>query len=125
MALTVTSRVKSTGVYVVSPVGSLDTNTYDQLEKRLEPILQESPRLIVFDMAGLEYISSMGVRVFVKLKKQLKKTGGTVTMLRLQPQIQKVFEIINALPSVTIFSSIEEMDNYLDLMQRETSEKNG
>jgi hypothetical protein len=36
----------------------------------------------------------------------------------LQPQIKKVFDIIGAPPSVQIFASIAELDEYLDVMQK-------
>jgi len=34
--------------------------------------------------------------------------------INLQPQIKKVFEILNALPSLKVFASIQELDSYLD-----------
>ena len=122
MSLKVTSREKSLGVFIVSPEGSLDTNTYTILEKKVDLLLDTSPRMIIFDLEKLDYISSMGVRVIAKAKKSLKKNEGKVVLLNLQPQIRKVFEIIKALPSEQIFSSIEEMDRYLDSMQKEAPE---
>ena len=71
-------------------------------------------------MAGVNYISSMGVRVVLKAQKELKLRGGSLSLMNLQPQIKKVFEIINALPSMQVFSSIEELDKYLAEMQRQT-----
>ncbi|HAA01965.1 MAG TPA: anti-sigma factor antagonist, partial [Syntrophobacteraceae bacterium] len=101
-------------------VGSLESHTYEVLEKRVEYVLQEGQaKHITLDMAGVEYISSMGVRVVLKTQKQLKQRGGTLSMMNLQPQIKKVFEIINALPSLQVFASIEELDNYLTEMQRQ------
>ena len=38
--------------------------------------------------------------------------------MNLKPQIKKVFEIINALPELNVFRSIEELDAYLDKMQK-------
>ena len=64
----------------------------------------------------------MGVRVIAKAKKSLKKNGGNVVLLKLQPQIKKVFEIIQVLPSEQIFESVKEMDSYLDYMQKKTEE---
>jgi len=37
----------------------------------------------------------------------------------LQPQIQKVFDIIKALPSQQVFSTMRELDDYLDRIQRQ------
>jgi anti-anti-sigma regulatory factor len=50
----------------------------------------------------------------------LKESGGKIVLLNLQPQIREVFDIIKALPCEQIFSSIEEMDEYLDCMQKKT-----
>jgi anti-anti-sigma factor len=71
-------------------------------------------------MNGVTYISSAGVRVILKAKKRLAQNAGSFFMLNLQPQIKKVFEIINALPSLNVFQNIEELDNYLTEMQRRT-----
>ncbi len=118
MSLTVTSREKRTGVFVTHPVGSLDTNTYTILEQRLDLILEVSPNVIVFDMEKLDYISSVGIRVILKANRSLKKHEGQVILINIQPQIEKVFDIIKVLPSQRIFTSVEELDDYLDYMQR-------
>ena len=129
MSLKVTSTEKKsrekgekTGIFIVSPEGSLDTNTYPILEKEVDMILDTSPSMMVFDLEKLDYISSMGVRVIAKAQKFLKKSEGIVTLLNAQPQIRKVFEIIKALPSEQIFESIEEMDKYLDHIQKKALE---
>jgi hypothetical protein len=38
--------------------------------------------------------------------------------MNLQPQIQKVFDILKAIPSLKVFANIQELDEYLDLMQK-------
>jgi anti-sigma B factor antagonist len=123
MSLTVSSSEKMPRVFILSPVGSLDSNTYGVLEKKVEYLVREGQaKLITLDLAGVDYISSMGVRVVLKAQKELKQRGGSLTMMNLQPQIKKVFEIINALPSMQIFSSIQELDHYLTEMQRQTTQ---
>jgi anti-sigma B factor antagonist len=106
---------------MLSPDGRLDTTTYPVLEARVEVVLQEKPHTLVFDMEMLEYISSMGVRVIAKAQKTMKAYNGKVVLLNLQPQIQKVFDIIKALPSQQVFSSMKELDEYLDRMQRQVT----
>jgi len=120
MALTVNSLQKAKGLFIVSPAGSLDSNTYLGLQEEIDKILQEKPNMIVFDMKALDYMSSAGVRVVLKTRNTLQKNGGKITFLNLQPQIKKVFEIINAMPSLKIFTSIRELDEYLDVMQKKT-----
>ena len=119
MSLTVTSRQKMDGVYLLAPSGRLDTSTYTILEQRVDVVLKEQPHTLVFDMETLDYISSMGVRVIARAQKLMKGYNGSVVLLNLQPQIQKVFDIIKALPSQQVFSTMEELDDYLDRMQRQ------
>lgn len=118
MALKVDVKQKARGAYVVYPNGSLDTNTYTILEKKIDSLLKETPNLVVLDMVDLEYLSSAGVRVILKAREALKKSNGQLIFMNLQPQIRKVFDIISALPSMQIFRSVAELDDYLDVMQK-------
>jgi anti-sigma B factor antagonist len=120
MPLSLSSSERSPQVFTLSLAGSLDSNTYSVLEQKVDYLIGEGEaKVINFDMAGVDYISSMGVRVILKAQKDLKKRGGHLTMMNLRPQIERVFKIINALPSLQIFSSIEELDDYLTEMQRQ------
>ena len=123
MSLNVVVSSRKTGVYVVKPEGRLDSDTYLVLEQKIDSLLEPATRVLIMDMSGLDYISSAGVRVLFKAKKGLSGSGGEFMMTNLKPQIRKVFEIINALPSISIFRNIEEADAYLDAMQRREIEK--
>jgi anti-anti-sigma regulatory factor len=58
------------------------------------------------------------VGVIIKTRKIMKNNDGQVLLVNLQPQIEKVLEIIKALPDQRIFNNIEELDGYLDRMQK-------
>ena len=120
MPLKVNSAETRPGVFTVSPIGNLDANTYEILQKPVESILKQSPDVIIFDLEYLDYISSAGVRVLLKTKKVLEGNNGKIMFIHLQPQIKKVFDIINALPTLQVFTSIRELDDYLDAMQKAT-----
>jgi anti-anti-sigma factor len=123
MSLTVTVKEQRVGVFVIFPVGSIDSDTYSILEDRADLILESSPSEIVFDMKSVDYMSSAGIRVILKVGKVLKKNEGKIILVHLQPQVKKVFDIIKALPTMTVFTSVEELDDYLDKMQRKVKEE--
>lgn len=103
----------------VALTGRLDTETTPLLDACLAPILAApTVTALVFDLAALEYISSAGIRAVVKARKALEGRGGRVTLAHLQPAVNKVFEIVRALPAANIFTSDAELDAYLDAMQR-------
>jgi anti-anti-sigma factor len=107
-----------TGVITVKLAGSLDTATAPELERQLVPVLAGDVKELVFNLAGLKFISSAGLRVFSTTRKQLKERGGQAAFIHLQPQIKEVFEIIKALPGVAIFQDVAELDSYLAARQR-------
>jgi anti-anti-sigma factor len=117
MAIKVNTAIKKPGIFVVAPIGSIDATGYALFQEKVTSVLIQSPDVIIFDMEYTDYINSMGIRVLVKTKKAMKQSGGKIMFINLQPQIQKVFEILNALPSLKVFASIQELDSYLDAMQ--------
>ena len=98
--------------------GRLDTHTYEDLDEALAPLLTRHLQSLVLDLAGLEYISSAGIRSIFKARKALAGHGGKVLVVNPQAQIQKVFDVVKAVPMNEIFSSTAEADAYLDAMQR-------
>jgi len=102
----------------VSVGGRLDTHTFEDLDEALAPLLNRRLHSLVLDLSGLEYISSAGIRSIFKARKTLAPHGGKVLLVNPQPQIQKVLDMVKAVPLNEIFSSTAEADAYLDAMQR-------
>jgi len=102
----------------VALTGRLDTHTYAALDDALAPLLGAGPSTLVLDLSGLEYISSAGIRSIFKARKVLAARQGKVLIANPQAQIQKVFDLVKAVPMNEIFASTAEADAYLDAMQR-------
>ncbi len=113
MALDVHTAAKSQGVFIVTPVGSIDGTDRGLLQEKLDALLGQNPETIIFDMAGVDYLNSLGIRLLVKTKKALSSKGGSIAFVHLQLQIKKVFDIINAMPAFKVFASLQEFDDYL------------
>jgi anti-anti-sigma factor len=47
----------------------------------------------VVDMAGVAYISSVGLRALMMAAKQTKVSGGKLAVAALQPVVKEIFEI--------------------------------
>jgi anti-sigma B factor antagonist len=122
MPLTVTVEEKGPGTYVVRPVGSIDANTFATLGVKVDELLEKSPKVLIFDMKDVGFVSSAGIGVVLIAEQSLKPAGGKVLLVNLQPQIKKVFDIVQALPVQQVFSSLEEMDRYLKEIQRKVKE---
>ena len=101
----------------VALVGALNTDTAPAFEERLQSVINKNYAITVLDMKDLDYISSAGLRVIFKAAKQAKVSGNKLAAANRKPHIDKVFEILKALPDMAVFANDEELDEYLDAMQ--------
>ena len=74
-------------------------------------------------MEKVNYVSSAGLAVIFQIKKSIESNGGTLIISGLQPQVKKVMEIVKALPPENVFQSREELDQYLDVIQKKEIRK--
>jgi anti-sigma B factor antagonist len=118
MDLNVSIQQKAPNGFIVSLEGSLDSYTHPLLQDKIDEFLNEATDTITFDMEKLEYISSAGIRVVLKTRNALEENNGDLLIVNMKPKIEKVFDIINALPLMKVFTSIKELDEYLDNIQK-------
>lgn len=123
MKLKIDIQKKEEGVFIINPLGAIDTSTYQEFEDKIFPLIEPSTKVLILDMSGVNYISSMGVSAIIKIKKAVEANKGSLLIANLQPQIKAVFEVIRALPNMTIFKSLDEADQYLDRIQRQEIDK--
>lgn len=98
--------------------GNLDNSTVAVLEDRLDSAQGHKPTQLVFDLAGLRFVTSVGIRLFLLAAKKQKAHQGRVSFVNLQPQIKEVFEIMGSIPDMQVFASQAELDAYLLARQR-------
>jgi anti-anti-sigma factor len=101
----------------VALIGALNTDTAPEFEQQLNTVIDGDAELIVLDMKALDYISSAGLRVIFKAAKQCQQQGRKLAAANRKPHIDKVFEILKALPDMAVFANDDELDDYLTSMQ--------
>ena len=72
--------------------GRLDTTTAPNLETTIAELSKDVKEL-VFDMAGVEYISSAGIRVLLKAYQKMNANQGTMRIETASEMVQEVLEI--------------------------------
>lgn len=78
--------------------GRLDSSTAPDLEKQLD--LTDTDKL-VFDLAGLEYISSAGLRILLASMKAMDRQG-EMTVRHVQPAVMELFTVTGFSEILTI-----------------------
>lgn len=99
MSLKIEKNVKDT-TSVVALSGRLDTTTAPELEAALEPVFSAVTELI-FDLSGLEYISSAGLRVILKSQKVMSQRG-SMKLIHVPETVMEVFDITGFVDFLTI-----------------------
>jgi len=118
MILRVTVTEKQPGIFIIAPAGPIDSSTYLEFETKVDAVIFPPAKVVVLNMEGVSYISSIGLSIIFKAKKVIEENNGVFIMTDLQPQVKRVFEVIKALPQLTVFESIDEADKYLARIQR-------
>ena len=72
--------------------GRLDTATAPNLEKTINEF-SEDIKEIVFDISGVEYISSAGIRVLLGAYKKMNLIQGTMRIEKANEMVRDVFEM--------------------------------
>ncbi|RPI21329.1 MAG: anti-sigma factor antagonist [Acidobacteria bacterium] len=97
--------------------GALDSEAQTELKEKLDPILASDVKALILDLAGLSYINSAGLQYLFMARRTMEAKRGALLLVNVQRQVQKVFDIVRALPAESVFSSVEELDRYLDRIQ--------
>jgi anti-sigma B factor antagonist len=103
--------------------GRLDDETAADLDRELDKVLGGPLDVLVFDLDGLEYTTSAGLRSFMRAQKEMGQRGGKVLFVNVQAPVQKVFDIVKAVNLASVFRNLKELDSYLDAMQRKTRDE--
>ena len=123
MNVKITPNKDRAGYFTVVPQGSIDSATYIGFKEKISPLLNDTTKGIILDLARVDYISSAGLGVLFTMKKHLKEKGSDLLFCNLKPQIKRLFEIVNALPKETLFKDVEEADAYFYRMMNDAIEK--
>ena len=86
---------------VVELVGRLDTTTAPILDKTIADNLADVNKLVL-DFAGVEYISSAGLRVVLNAQKKMKQVG-EMSLINVCEEVMEVFEITGFVDILTIY----------------------
>jgi anti-sigma B factor antagonist len=95
------------GVVKLVLTGRLDVAGAGKIDLQFNTIAG-SHRGVIVDMAGVEFLSSIGIRVLVLGAKTMHRRGGKLVLLAPQPEVMKVLEVVGILDLLPVAASAEE-----------------
>jgi anti-sigma B factor antagonist len=81
---------------VVIPEGRLDFGAATGFQAQLEQVLAGAgtkPAGVIIDCAGLDYVSSAGLRLFLLAARTAQRAGLSFAICALKPAVREVFDV--------------------------------
>ncbi|PCM44269.1 STAS domain-containing protein [Marinobacter sp. ANT_B65] len=122
MPLTIQHKQSTDKTLSLALEGALDSDTAPELDAELAKYIEQTTKIVAFNMAGVTFISSAGLRIIFKTLKLMKSRAGQVSVTQMSKGVRKVFEIVKVMPDLTVFESQSEMDEYLAEIQRQANQ---
>jgi anti-anti-sigma factor len=98
------------GVIVLVVDGAIDHETATAFEQAVMPSLDEAEAAgtgVVFDLSGVDYMSSVGLRVLMLAAKAAKQKSISVVVAGLQPSLAEFFQISRFDKIFTIYETAD------------------
>lgn len=96
------------GILMIAIDGRLDAASAPVAEGEINKALQGEQSRLLFDLSGLEYLSSGGLRVILSAAKEIRRRGGKVALAALKPYVYEIFEVSGFTAMIPIKDTVEE-----------------
>jgi len=101
------NRVEN-GILIIAIDGRLDAASAPVAEGEISKALEGEQNRLLFDLSGLEYLSSGGLRVILGAAKEIKRRDGKVALAALKQYVYEIFEVSGFTAMIPILNSIDE-----------------
>ncbi|HUF37819.1 MAG TPA: STAS domain-containing protein [Anaerolineales bacterium] len=91
---------------VVKMNGRVDTYTSAALQKTLDEIIGAGRYNIVFDMTGVDFLSSKGLHVLTETQIKAKGKGGKLVLVNANEKIRESFEWVGMVDYFELFDDL-------------------
>lgn len=95
-------------IRIVDIAGELDTNTALDAEAHLTNLMDQVVSAIIVGVEKLEYIGSVGLRVFLAMSKRLKSEKGSMVICNLNETVGEVFDISGFRTIFNVTASLDQ-----------------
>ena len=96
------------GVVRVRLEGRFDAYGAHEVEEYLKEAWPGQAGFLVLDLAGVDYLSSAGLRLMLATHKKLKRAGETLALAGLQPYCRRVLDIAGFAQTFPVFEAAPE-----------------
>ena len=96
------------GIKIFRLKGRLDSNTSPELEDKLFQAISDGSKKIIVDFENLDYISSAGLRLVIKVNRAILREDGRLILCAMQNYIRELFKTTEIDSFVPILDTMDD-----------------
>ena len=96
------------GVRQIALTGVLDSSVLAERDEVLFELVAGRGGVVLVSLAGLEHLTSSGIRLFVRCAKTLDEAGGRLHLAAPQPRVMSVLTIAGITTMIPVYQTLDE-----------------
>ena len=103
--ITLSTQTGENGAVTVTVVGEVDTFTAPVLRSSLDSQLEQSPRELIIDLSGVQFLGSAGLAVLVETQKAARSRDVALRLIATTRAVTRPLEVTGLIDLFTIADS--------------------
>ena len=95
-------------VLILKADGGLDSSNAESFVEKLGTLVDSGARKVILDGTRLNYISSYGIAVLVRVHKKLSERGGDVKLAALDSRVARLISLVGLESVFAIYPTVDD-----------------
>jgi anti-anti-sigma factor len=96
------------GITALKPIGVLDVQGVDAIEAKFAGYSSGDKSKVLVDMSGVEFLTSIGIRMLVITAKSVASRGGKLVILKPNENVKDVLEMTGIMDIIPVHMDMQE-----------------
>lgn len=99
---------KEGNIQIIELEGRLDVHLSLEIEQAVNDLIDKGEKFLLFDLAGVQYLSSSGLRIFIAAMRRLKGVEGSLKLANMSESVKKIFKVVELIDLFEIYDSVDD-----------------
>jgi anti-anti-sigma factor len=95
-------------VQIIHLEGRLDVHLSLEIEQFINTLIDDGEKYLLFDLEGVQYLSSSGLRIFIAAMRRVKGLDGSIKLANMSESVKKIFKVVELIDLFEIYPSINK-----------------
>ena len=92
---------------IIAPTGRLDAHGASQFWEQVEGRITEERPFALLDLSGVEFLSSAGVGMLIRLLTRVQQMGGSLATFGANPRLAAILKVVSLEPVLNVRDDVD------------------